>query len=56
MKGTGEFWDVDEARPDDTVCKPAELRRVVGDSHLRLMGTGTSQEISELLRSVIEEW
>jgi hypothetical protein len=55
-KGTGDFGDVDEARPGQTVCKPLELRRVLDEGNLRLMDSGTVQEIGDLVRSVIEDW
>ena len=56
VSGTGEFWDVDEARPRETVLKPVELQRVLDDVKQRLASTGSAAGRARLLRSVMERW
>lgn len=55
-EGKGDFWDVDEARPRDTVSKPVELRRVDDAKHVKVMNSGSAKEKSELVRDTLNAW
>jgi len=52
----GDFWDVDEARPGDTVSKPVEVRRVVDPAHSKVMNSGHARERRELVLEVLDAW
>lgn len=56
IRGSGDFWVVNEASPDGTVFKPMALKRVVDDNHITVMKSGTSKEKSELVLTVTKDW
>jgi hypothetical protein len=55
-RGTGDFWDVNETRPGDTVFKPMDLRRVVNEKHRQIMTSGSDTEKRGLVLKVIKDW
>lgn len=54
--GRGDFWDVNETRPGNTVFKPAELRRVLDETHKRIMTSGSTKEKEDVVLKVIGAW
>lgn len=48
-RGGGEFWDVNESHPEQTVCKSIKLRRVIDSESIRIMEDGTDKEIKSLV-------
>ena len=55
-RGTGDFWNVDEARPGETVSKPVEIRRVVDSEQVKVMSSGSAREQQELVLEVLNRW
>jgi hypothetical protein len=56
MAGTGNFWDVVEADPGQTMMKAVELRRVMKESELQTMSTGNTKAKRELVEKVLNDW
>jgi predicted nucleotide-binding protein len=56
MRGTCEFWDVDEAVPGKTVYKQAEIRRILNEEHKRKMRSGSSIKKHDLVQQILEDW
>lgn len=55
-QGSGEFWDVDESHPQNTVIKSIELHRVQEEEHKKIMARGTAKKKSALALKVIKNW
>ena len=55
-KGSGDFWDVDEAQPGKTMFKPVELRRVLDERHRHIMTSGSARQKHDLVLRVIATW
>ncbi len=56
MQGSGDFWDVDEAHPQNTVIKSIELHRVQDEEHKKLMARGIAKKKRDLAIKVIKKW
>lgn len=56
VEGRGDFWDVDEAQPGNTVSKSVEFRRVLEATQAKIMSSGSSQQRRELVEKVIDSW
>lgn len=52
----GDFWDVDQADPRNTVIKPCELRRVTSTADEKIMKSGSSSEKRDLVMQVLKRW
>lgn len=55
-RGTGKFWNVDEAHPQNTVVKPIQLHRVRGDSAIATMTGGNEKAVRSLVKKTLLEW
>ena len=54
--GHGDFWDVDEAQPGNTVSKPIELRRVTDPAVMQNMKVGSADERRARVRAELGNW
>ena len=52
----GDFWDVNQADPRNTVIKPCELRRVTSTADEKIMKSGSSSEKRDLVMQVLKGW
>ena len=53
---TGKFWDVDEARPENTVIKTLELQRILDDDVVATVLEGREKDVRELVLKTLAEW
>lgn len=54
--GNGDFWDVDEADPGNTLMKPVELRRVVSEHEQQMMTTGSAKARQTAVMNRLGSW
>lgn len=55
-QGRGDFWDVDQTHPQNTVFKPSELHRVTDENDKRIMLSGSKAQKKEVVVRVIDTW
>lgn len=55
-RGTGRFWNVDEAHPEKTVVKPIRLHRVENDGAVAVMTGGSEKAVRSLVRQTLHRW
>ena len=51
-----KFWESDESRPEDTIVKTVDLRRVRSDQHVLTMKNGSVAEKKSLVCDILEHW
>lgn len=56
VSGRGDFWNVNEAQPNNTIVKSVELRRVLDEKDKQIMTSGADREKHDLVLNVIEAW
>jgi len=56
MRGYGRFWDVDEARPENTTSKAVELHRERDATVVAQMRDGRSAERQALSTRILAQW
>jgi hypothetical protein len=56
IRGGGKFWDVDESRPEKTMVKLSQLRRVTAPGAGSVMTTGTEKAIRVLIKKTLDSW
>ena len=54
--GNGHFWDVDESKPENTVYKAIELRRILDSEDLRILDSRSASDTAALVVRVLENW
>ena len=55
-RGTGDFWDVDEAHPGRTHFKSIEVRRITDARHTQVMRFGATNDKCNLVAETLENW
>jgi hypothetical protein len=55
-RGSGKYWEVDEARPKKTIVKPITVRRVTDTSAIEVMTAGGEHAVRSLITRTLKEW
>jgi hypothetical protein len=55
-RGKGEFWDVDETRPEKTVMKSIQLHRIDDQDDIRKMTDGKEKEYRAVVVRTLDDW
>jgi len=55
-RGSGKFWDINEAHPEKTVLKPFEVRRIAGQEDIATMTSGKEKAVRALVTRTLHEW
>lgn len=56
LRGYGRYWDVDEAHPEKTVVKSAQLRRIQDKKEISTMITGSEKDRKALVIQTLDKW
>jgi hypothetical protein len=56
LRGKGVFWDVDEFRPECTVARAVEVRRLSGPADDAVMTSGSADEKQTLVKRMLDSW
>jgi hypothetical protein len=56
MRGHGQFWDVDEARPEKTNVRSVDLRRIVDSNVVATITDGKEKDVRSLIIKTLDEW
>jgi hypothetical protein len=55
-QGSGRFWESEEAHPERTVIKFAEVRRTLDESHAATMRAGSESARRALVQAILRGW
>ncbi len=55
-RGKGKFWDVDEARPENTTAKSIQLKRIMTPKPIAVMTGGKEKAIQSLVKKTLRTW
>ena len=55
-RGQCKYWDVDEAHPEKTVIKTAELRRLLDKTEVSTMTEGKEKDVQSLVMRTLRDW
>jgi Predicted nucleotide-binding protein containing TIR-like domain len=55
-RGSGKFWNVDEAHPDRTLVKTIEVRRIEDAKVLGTMLGGNAKAVQTLIKHTLNQW
>jgi hypothetical protein len=53
VKGFGKFWEGDETKPELTIIKTVDLRRVSNEEHRSVMEEGLERDMSDLVKRIL---
>lgn len=56
IRGRGKFWDVNEAHPERTTVKVAEIRRVNDPDFIAIMTGDNRRKAATLVRRTLRDW
>lgn len=56
QRGSGKFWNVDEANPARTVVRSIELRRILDTQQVATLTTGSVRKQAELVKATLRDW